>query len=316
MLRRKGKVSDTMRLLSCWIPGYGQFNRKAHWQQIVSRCRLWAFALLFAIALPTPSVIAAKASAKLVLFDQWVETDQPVWLRARLISKGGSILQSMISGERIEFRVDGQVLGPVLTGGNGLAAARYLPPKTGTYIIKAALVDNPRYEASEAEALLLYGRLGRRVIVVLLDTTQTLQQLPRFPFIPARPPQPMPGAPRVLEELSEEYQLVYIQKGSETQLLEVRDWLDKQGFPKAPLFYWRLSAKPESRTRQMMEQLNKLKPFARLYLGMTRSASDAQAFLSLRMKAVILSEDTEVEMPEGSKVITDWDNLSLLISES
>lgn len=305
-----------MCFLSYWMPGCDHFNHKAHRQRIVNRYRPWIWALLFVFALPTPSATAAKTTASLVLFDQWVGTGQSVWLRARLISKAGFILQSMVSGERIEFRVNGQVLGPVLTGGDGLAAARYLPPKTGTYIIKATLVDNPRYEASEVEALLLYGRLGRRVIVVLLDTTQTLQPLPRFPFIPARPPQPMPGAPHVLEELSEEYQLVYIQKGSETRLLEARDWLDKQGFPKAPLFYWRLSAKPESRTRQMMEQLNKLKPFARLYLGMTRSAADAQAFLSLRMKAVILSEDTEVEMPEGSKAITGWDNLPLLISES
>jgi hypothetical protein len=273
---------------------------------------LWAVFLVFAFPLP---VAAAKATANLILFDQWVGPDQSVLIRARLISGGGSLIQSKISGERIEFNIDGQALGPVLTGGDGIAAARYLPPRRGTYVIKATLVDNPRYEAQEAEALLLYGRVGRKVIVVALDSTQTLQESPPFPFIPSPPPQPMSNVNSVLDKLSEEYQLIYVLSGEDVQLLKIREWLYEKKFPKAPLFAWRLSMKSETRTRKMMEQLGQLKSFTHLYLGITRSVADVKAFLSLGMKAVFLSEEEDVVRPEGSKVITEWDALPLLINK-
>jgi hypothetical protein len=305
-----------MHLLLCWVPGGYRFNRNTDQQKIDSRCHRWLWVLFLVFAFPVPQTAAAKASANLILFDQWVESDHSVWLRARLISGSGSLIQSKISGERIEFSIDGQPLGPVLTGGDGIAAARYLPPRRGTYVIKASLIDNPRYEAPEVEALLLYGRLGRKVIVIALDSTQTLPKPPRFPFIPVPPPEPIRKVTTVLDQLSREYQLIYVWNGEDVQLLEIREWLDKQNYPKAPLFAWHLSEKPETRTKQMIEQLGKFKPFAHLYLGITRSVADAKAFLSLGMKAVVLSEDIEVELPEGSIVTTDWDALPLLIGES
>ena len=304
-----------MHLLLCWVPGCYRFNRNASQPKIDSRCYRWLWAVFLVFAFPLPDA-AAKATASLILFDQWVGPDQSVLIRVRLISGGVPMIQSKISGERIEFSVNGQVLGPVLTGGDGIAAARYLPPRRGTYVIKATLVDNPRYEAPEAAALLLYGRVGRKVIVVALDSAQTLQESPRFPFIPSPPPQPMSNANSVLDKLSQEYQLIYVLNGEDVQLLKIREWLDEQNFPKAPLFAWRLSMKPETRTRKMMEQLGKLKSFTHLYLGITRSVADVKAFLSLGMKAVFLSEEEDVERPEGSEVITEWDALPLLISES
>lgn len=270
--------------------------------------------VLLAVAFSTPTAEAAKASTRLVLLDQWVAQGSPVFLRVRLISGAGSLIQSVISGERIEFRVNGQSLSPVLTGGNGQAVARYTPPKTGTYGIKAALADNPRYEAEEAQAFFLYGAVPRRVIVVSVEATQATPKPPRFPFSRSEPPKPMPKAAQVLIELSKKYQLIYMQGGGEAQFLKTREWLSEQDFPRAPLLVWRLSEKKEARADQVAEELGAYKALGRFSLGITRLPAEAQAFQSLGIPAVVIvEEDEEAEIPKGAKTVTGWDALPSLV---
>lgn len=277
-------------------------------------CRLLMGTVLLVVGFWTSSAEAAKASARLVLLDQWVAQGSPVFLRVRLISGAGSLIQSAISGERIEFQVNGRSLGPALTGGDGLAAVRYAPPKTGTYTIKAVLADNPRYEAEEAEALLLYGAIPRKVIVVSIESTKTVPEPPRFPFSRSEPPKPMPKAAQVLTELSKKYQLIYMQGGEEARFLETRQWLSEQDFPHAPLFVWRLSEKEEARTDQVAEELGAYKALGRFSLGITRSPAEALAFQSLGIPAVVIvEEDEEVEIPKGARTITDWDAVPALV---
>lgn len=270
--------------------------------------------VLLVVGLSASSAEAAKASARLVLLDQWVAQGSPVWLRARLVSGTGSLIQSVIGGERVEFQVNNQSLGPALTGGDGLAAARYAPPKTGTYTIKVKLVDNPRYDAEEAEALLLYGAVPRKVIVVSMEATQTPPKPPRFPFSQPESSKPMPKAAQVLTELSKKYQLIYMQGGEEAQILSTRRWLSEQDFPQAPLFIWRLAEAEEARTDQVAEELGAYQALGRFSLGVTRSFAEALAFQSLGIPAVVIvEEDEEVEIPKGARTATDWDAVPALI---
>lgn len=270
--------------------------------------------VLLVVGFSTPTAEAAKASTRLVLLDQWVAQGSPVWLRARLVSGTGSLLQSVISGERIEFQVNGRSLAPALTGGDGLAVVRYAPSKTGTYEIKAVLVSNPRYEAEEAQALLLYGAIPRKVIVVSIEATQTTPKPPRFPFSRSEPPKPMPKAAQVLTELSAKYQLIYIQGGDEARFLETRQWLSDQDFPRSPLFVWRLPDSEEARTDQVADELGAFKALGRFSLGVTRLPTEALAFQSLGIPAVVIvEEDEEVEIPEGAKTITGWDTVPALV---
>jgi hypothetical protein len=246
------------------------------------------------------------ATARLILQDQWVSEGSPVWLRARLVT--GSLFRSVVSGERVEFKINDRSFGPVLTGGDGVAAARYAPPKRGTYEIKAILADNPRYRAEEARAVLIYGTISRKVIVLSLEAAKTLVKPPPFPLMPPEPPQPMPQAVRVLTELSQKYQLIYIQSGDEAILMTTRDWLSGQDYPKAPVFVWRLSEAEEARTEQLTEELKPFSALGRFAFGITRSPAEARAFQALGIQAIlILEEDEEVEVPEGVKTAADWD---------
>ena len=270
--------------------------------------------VLLVVGFGAESAEAGKASTRLVLLDQWVAQGSPVWLRARLLSGTGSLIQSVISGERVEFQVNGQSLGPVLTGGDGLAVVRYAPSKTGAYTIKAVLVSNPRYEAEEAEALLLYGAVPRKVIVVSIESAKTVPEPPRFPFSRSEPPKPMPKAVQVLTELSKKYQLIYMQGGEEARFLEIRQWLSEQDFPKAPLFVWRLAEAEEARTDQVAEELGAYQALGRFSLGITRLPAEALAFQSLGIPAVVIvEEDEEVEIPEGARTVTDWDAVPALV---
>ena len=278
--------------------------------------RIFSLLVVAMVLVPVGDAPAAKTSASLILFDQWVGPGEAVRLRARLISRVGFIIQSAVSGERVEFQVDGQVIEPVLTGGDGLAMAPYHLSKEGAYTIKARLIGNPRYEAQEVEALLLYGRLGRNVVVVDVDATKTRSESPRFPFLPSPPRERMPKVNQVLDELSKQYQLVYYHNGREAELPEMRRWLKEQKFPRTLFFVWHLSERVETRTEQMIEHLNELKSSARLFLGITRSPADVRAFLSVGMKGLLFLEDEDTAIPERARMITDWDTLSSLMKGS
>ena len=224
--------------------------------------------------------------------------------------------QSPISGERVKIKINNQILGPVLTGGDGMAVVRYHPPQTGTYQIQATLVDNPRHRAPVAEGLLLYGPLGKKVVVVTVDATQTLPESPPFSLLPSPRPQSMAKASEVLKTLAQKYQLIYIQTGGHLQIPETRLWLSEQDFPKALLLPWKISDQSSVRTEQVMDQLSELKRVSPIHFGITRSVADVEAFLLMGMEAILISGEEDLEFPEGAKVIDQWEGILPLIDGS
>ena len=276
-------------------------------------CILGAIAFLFVSAAP---VGAAKKNAELLVFDQWMGEGQTVWLKARLLSKGGVFSRGRpISGERVQFQLNEQYTPPTLTGGDGFAATRIVPPSSGTYVVKAKLMDNPRYEAGEGEGLLLYGSAQRKIIIVSAQSLKRSAPPGGLPFLNLNAEEPMPAAAEVLTELSESYQLIYFYDGNRLQFNKMHQWFREKEFPDAPLMIGRFPATEENRKDQITSELSNLEAVGDLYLGITRSPTEAMAFHSIGMKAFILSEDDEIEASEESVIFSDWKEVLSLIPE-
>ncbi len=264
--------------------------------------------VLFLLAVP-PSPVLARPSASIIPFDQLSQPNQAVRLSVRLVTGGLSIVRRPISGERIEFMLEGRSLGQTLTGGDGMAVKSFTPSKPGFYLITVRLMENPRYNADEAELYIACRMVSDPILPVTLSSVRTPSQPPAVPFSPAPSSEPMPGAAKILVKLSERYQLIYIETGDERMGSDVKDWLALQEFPPAPLFIWPLPGETEGRADRFVEKLRELRGdvWANIPAGITRSTADAEGLARMKIPAIVMAEeDDKIELPKTAQKVTSW----------
>jgi hypothetical protein len=262
----------------------------------------------FLLAVPAHPV-SARPSATIIAFDQLIQPNRSVRLAVRLVTGGLSFVRRPISGERIEFMVEGRSLGQTLTGGDGMAVRRFTPSKPGLYVITVRLVENPRYEADAAELVVACRKASNPILPVVLSSVRTPSQPPAVPFSPAPSSEAMPEAAQVLSKLSDRYQLVYIETGDEALGPEAKDWLAREDFPPAPLFVWKLPGEADRRAERFAERLQEIRDegWANIPAGITRSAADADGLARLKIQVIVMAEEDDViELPKGAKKVTTW----------
>jgi hypothetical protein len=262
----------------------------------------------FLVLLPAPPV-SARSSASIIAFDQLVQPDRSVRLAVRLVTGGLSFVRHPISGERIEFILEGRSLGQTLTGGDGMAVKPFMPSKPGLYLIAVRLVENPRYEADAVELNVACRNASHPILPVTLSSVRSPSRPPAVPFSPAPSSEAMPEAARILVKLSERYQLVYLETGDEALGSEVKDWLARQEFPPAPLFVWPLPGESDAQAERFAERFQSLRDegWKNIPAGITRSAGEAEGLIKMKVKAIVLvEEDDDIKLPETARKVTDW----------
>ncbi len=279
------------------------------------RIRLGSVLLFFLVLLPSPPV-SARPSASIIAFDQLIQPNQPVRLSVRLVTGGLSFVRRPISGERIEFLIEDRSLGQTLTGGDGMAVKRFTPSKPGLYVITVRLVENQRYEADAAELVVACRNNSDPILPVSLSSVRIPSNPPAVPFSPAPSSEAMPAAAEVLSKLSDRYQLVYLETGDEALGPDVKDWLARQEFPPAPLFVWPLPGEADQRAERFAERLQEVRNegWANIPAGITRSATDAEGLIKMKVKAIVMTEeDDDIELPKTAKKVTAWKAVPLLL---
>ncbi|HEY4485285.1 MAG TPA: hypothetical protein VI702_03025 [Nitrospiria bacterium] len=269
------------------------------------------FKIVFLVAVLFPAAAWAKTSSTLIAFDQLAASGHPVWIKVRLVS--GSLAPRPVSGERIEFRDGDRLLSQSLSGGDGLASARFTPPRAGLHVISVRLADNPRYEAEPSE-LILESRAGGAPILIHLSSIQASSRPPAVPFSPAPSPEAMPEAAAVLKEISGRQPIVFLEWGPEGMWPRTRDWLTNEDFPKAPLWIWTLP--PSGRADRLTERLDEIRRtgFGAVSTVITGSVADAEEFSSLGLRVILVSEDEEgAGLPAGVRRTTVWKGIPALL---
>jgi hypothetical protein len=265
--------------------------------------------ILLSLLMAPAYTVSARPSASIIAFDQLIQPNRPVQLAVRLVTGGLSFVRRPISGERIEFMLEGRSLGRTLTGGDGMAVKSFIPSKPGLYLITVRLVDNPRYEADPAELYIACRKASDPILPVALSSVRTPSQLPAIPFSAAPSSEAMPEAAKILTKLANRYQLVYLEAGDETIGPDVKDWLARQDFPPAPLFVWALPGETDGRAERFVERLRELRGdvWANIPAGIVRSASDAEGLARMKIKSIVMAEeDDDTELPKTAKRVTTW----------
>ena len=281
--------------------------------------------LLFLLILTLPVLLSAEpekqknASVQLLAYDQIVQPGQRVSLRGRLLSQSIMFRNRPVSGERVEFLLDGKSLGVNLTGGDGIAVREVEALPLGEHSVTIRL-KSAQYEGPEAKARVSVWSLVQPILIINLAAAVKEKEgegpsllEPRFDLDPRR------DAVRVLKALAEEYHLLFFTDQGESRLSEIKSWLASQNFPPAPLLVWKIGEGPVSHTLGLGEEMESLRSagWTNLKIGIGATSLDAEPFLKIGLKTIILVDDQEdaMEMPAGAVKATSWKKVEQMMKK-
>lgn len=154
-----------------------------------------------------------------VLFsDDVVIAGREVVLKAE--TKGAFLLRG---GEMVEFYVNGKSLGKSLSGGDGVAFKRFVPPKPGLYkiFVKSG-------SASDSGVVLA---LRKKSNLVCIDVEGGLTEGMFYEKV-------LPGSVKAVRAIHKKYPIVFLRTGL-VGVKAVKEWLKKNDFPDLPVMSWR-----------------------------------------------------------------------------
>lgn len=162
-------------------------------------------------------MIPQSALSEVIVRDMVVLEGKKVMLRGetkgKLFSKGG---------ELIEFFVEGRSLGNSLSGGDGMAFRKFVPPGPGLYEVTA------RAGNEKGTGVLLALKKGTGIIFIDAEGT-VLESL--FSGRPAS------GSQKVIKEIGRKFPIVFLQGGF-TGIKTLKLWLKENGFMISPVVPW------------------------------------------------------------------------------
>lgn len=257
-----------------------------------------------ALGFLTVSHVLAE-SAELYVTDALTFPGHPVQLQARLSENDGSVGQTL-SGEELEFFVQGRLVGRSTTDDQGWARIEYIPKMRGNLELLVKRITPSKVDAIQGKGRLLSWE--RRRPILLVDIAVLFQTSPPppegFPVSGLRLGEPQESAAAELGKLAEfYYNLVYLDLTGKGELETVHVWLRKHHFPPGRIQI--LSNKPES-LPDILRQL-KEEGWENVSGGIGQSVSFAEVLLKNRLQTVIVAGTSSAEkFPRRAVLLPDW----------
>jgi hypothetical protein len=284
----EGAAADKIGIFGLWITGM---------------IKIYSVLLLLLVASNIEPVLAeANKSAILIAPDQIGSPGERIYLKVKLMAKS-VFFPKPISGERIEFIVDGNPVGVSLTGGDGVAVREFIPKREGIYKINLRLTGKSGYSADEANMIVACWK--RTISIILID----INTLSSEGF---KKPDPAPDAKEVLARISMRNKIILYVSDQDKDLSEMRRWLINHSFPETPIFSWQQG--------KIDEEVNNLISRGwRLKFGIGSSMKDIRAFSEANITPIIFLRDKdeiEEDLPENAKKAGGWKEIEGVISGS
>ncbi len=284
----EGTATDKIGISGLWITGM---------------IKIYSVLLLLLIASNIETVLADdNKSALLIAPDQIGSPGEKIYLKVKLMAKS-AFFPKPISGERIEFIVDGNPIGVSLTGGDGVAVREFIPKREGIYKINLRLTGKSGYSADEANMIVACWR--RTISIILID----INTLSSEGF---KKPDPAPDAKEVLARISKRNKIILYASDQNQGLSEMRIWLINHAFSETPIFSWQQD--------KIDEEVNNLISRGwRPKFGIGSSMKDIKAFSEANITPIIFLRDKdeiEEDLPENTKKARDWKEIERVISGS
>lgn len=249
----------------------------------------------FAIFINETVFAEGKKNAIFIAPDLVASPQNKVLIKVNLKTKR-PFISTPISGERVEFIVDGESIGISLSGGDGVAVRGFTPKNEGVYNVRIRLDEKSRYSANDAEIIVACWRKDTSIILINLDTLAEEDS-----------PDPAPDAKDVVERLSKRYRIILYTYDQNEKLSKRKEWLIKHSFPRLPLLSWR-SADIEEEVKDLIGQGWRIK------FGIGDRGRDITAFSRGNIIPIILINDKDDEdLPEDTEKVKGWIEIERII---
>ncbi len=244
-------------------------------------------------------------SAELYITDALTFPGHSVELQARLTENDDRAKQTL-SGEELEFFVQGRLVGRSTTDDQGWARVEYTPKMRGNLELLVKRVTSSKVDAIQAKGRLLSWERRRPILLVDIAVLfQAVSPPPEgFPDSGLQLGNPQESAAAELGKLAEYYyNLVYLDLTGKVELETVHLWLRKHHFP--PGRIQKLSNNPESLS-DMLRQL-KEEGWENVSGGIGQSVLFAEVLLKNRLQTVIVAgAEPADEFPRRAVLLPDW----------
>ncbi|RMH37612.1 MAG: hypothetical protein D6690_02220 [Nitrospirae bacterium] len=277
--------------------------------------RLWVVSALvlagwFIVLGSESSHAAEKAEVTVLVPDVLTSPGREVRLRARVVQQG--LLGPVgVGGEHVEFIVQGQTVGTVMTGGDGWAYLAFAPRMRGNHTLTARVLESPRVKANEGTGLLASWERRKPILLVDLRATLRTRARPIPPLVPGMPSlvtlalgEPDPDAVAELEKLGKfYYNLMYIVPAESVTVLDLQQWLRQHQFPPG---IPRIVEKGAEGLKAFLSQL-KQEGWEHVGAGIGLTKDFAHALVSQRIRTIVLGDPDEREgYPRRTVIVENW----------
>ncbi len=262
--------------------------------------------LFFVLAVGiSQSQVSAKAEHEIAIlaFDALTEMNKPVELWCKIECR--NFLRSDVRRANVDVYVNGIFVSKVITDHEGVASLTYTPQKLGTYTVVFECEAGDGHPKTTASTLLFCREKTKPAILVDIDLTISNISLEKFLITKTKDIKPLPGSPEVLEDLAKTHDLIFLTARDEHLLHRTRDWMDRNHFPTAPVFFRKLGKDPFSERKFKTEKIAQMKAtWSNIEYGIGNQLSDAQAYVANGLEAYILA--CKDALPNHANAVESW----------
>ncbi len=234
--------------------------------------------------------------------------DRTVRVNAYVEREGALGLRPGIARERVEVFLDGDAGTSGETDGTGCASIECtLPAGKRLRTVRATCVVDGK--ALECTGRLFRLRRDRTIIAVDIDDTISDTEFDDL-LTERRDSEsdPISGSRRGLEELAEDFQLIYLTARPRGLHGTTRRWLEEHKYPAGPIVVSARSADVIHQSNYRQRALSELRlQFPNLLIGIADRTGDARAQAANGMMSVLIREEPPLgELPANTLVFEKW----------
>ncbi len=228
-----------------------------------------------------------RSAARVQGFDALVPPGAAAMLVAKVEADDLLHLHPDLRDVAVRFRLAGQEIGRAVSGRDGLASCTWTPPAAGVHEVE--VVADPGERGRTILRVFVRDR-DRRVLVVDLDGTVCAGS---GLDVIRKPPAEIPvieGAPDALTRLATRFDLLYLTARDDSLITRSREWLDLNGFPRAPILVRDLGLHTLSAEKYKKRRLAELAQTWRLAAGVGDREEDLAAYRSVGMRTFLVPD--------------------------
>ena len=283
----------------------GQYQKIRARVALYRQCVFTGLCLVFSMfAVPMLFAADEKITGRLIVEDVLARPNSQVMLQARLVQDGLVGVRGL-SGETIEFVVQGLRAGTALTDKDGHASLEFKTHMRGNQKIVAKV--EPSSKVTAQSGIANFASWERRKPMLLIDVVTLLKSeggtvLPAFDTSIFG--EPDPDAPHELSMLGEfYYNIIYLLRGKDGDVERLRDWLKASKFP--PGITRRVQIGPDP----LLAFIAQLKEggWDHVEAGIGQTKGFADTLVKNRIKVVIFPDPSKKEkFPRRAKIVSQW----------